>query len=104
MNQIELKQILETTGHPVAYRSFKTHTSPPFIVYLFAGSDDLIADNHNYHEISQFQIELYTIKKDLEAESKLEAILKSNRLPYNKNETYIDSEEIYQIVYQVSLI
>ena len=104
MTQAELYQALESIGYPVAYGSFSSHVTPPFIVYKFAYSNDIMADNVNYVAIDDFQVELYTTKKDLVAEQKVQDKLKELGLPYRKFETYLDEEKMYQILYEVQLI
>jgi hypothetical protein len=63
MTQAELYQALESIGYPVAYGSFSSPVTPPFIIYQFAYSNDIMADNVNYVAIDDFQVELYTTKK-----------------------------------------
>ena len=104
MTQAELYQALKSIGYPVAYGSFSSPVTPPFIVYQFAYSSDMIADNHNYVDIENFQVELYTDKKDFAAEKKVQDKLKELGLPYRKFETYLDTEKMYQILYEVQLI
>lgn len=48
---------------------------PPFICYLLPGSDNFAADGKVYHKISRVNVELYTDKKDLNAEQKVEDAL-----------------------------
>jgi len=104
MTQAELFQALKAIGYPVAYSHFDSPPQPPYIVYLFAYSSDLMADNQNYVEVSNFQIELYTSKKDLMAERKVQDKLKELQLPYTKTETWIDSEKLFQVIYEIQLI
>jgi len=108
MNLIELKTILEATGYPVAYlRFYETNDQPlpqpPFIVFISAYSSNFMADNQVYKEINNIQIELYTDKKDVDAENKLATILNENELPYSTTETFIESENLYQKIYEVRL-
>lgn len=100
----ELKTGLVDTGLPVVYYEFKESVTPPYIAYMFDSSDDLKADNKNYKDISDVNIELYTTKKDLTSEGLLEAKLKEMKLPYYKIENWIESEKLFQILYQVRLI
>lgn len=109
MTQTELFQALKAIGYPVAYSHFEGTPQnpappPPFITYQFAYSNDLMADNLNYAEISNFQVELYTAKKDLVAEQKVQDKLKELRLPYTKMENWIDEEKLFQIIYEIQLI
>ncbi|MGG3737534.1 hypothetical protein [Aeribacillus pallidus] len=104
MTQAELYQALKSIGYPVAYGSFSSPVTPPFIVYQFAYSNDMMADNINYVPIENFQVELYTDKKDLAAEKKVQDKLKELGLPYRKFETYLDEEKVYQILYEIQII
>lgn len=100
----DLADGLELTGYPVAYRRFKSPQAPPFVVYLFAEGADLMADNENYLPIGDYHVELYTANKDPTAEAAVETQLKALGLPWAKLETFIDTENMYQILYQVRLI
>ena len=63
MSMQKLYTALSATGISVAYRSFITPQTPPFIVYLYSGSDDFYADNENYVQVGNWQVELYTETK-----------------------------------------
>ncbi len=104
MTLAELKKLLDATGYPVAYSHFNEAKPVPYICYLVTYSPHLHADNKVYHKIDSVDIELYTDKKDLHAESVLEAILDSNDLPYEPIETFIESEKLFQKIYEVRLI
>lgn len=109
MTLIELKNILEATGFPVAYSHFvetdhEALPEPPYILYLVVYSSNLMADNTVYKSIQNVQIELYTDKKDLDAESVLETVLNENEIPYDTTETYIESEQLFQKIYEMRLI
>jgi hypothetical protein len=108
MNLIELKEILMATGYPVAYLRFvetenEPLPNPPFIVYLSAYSSNFMADNQVHHEIDNVQIELYTDKKDQIAENKIATVLNDHEMPYQTTETFIESENLYQKIYEVRL-
>jgi hypothetical protein len=104
MTQAELYQALKSIGYPVAYGSFSSPVTPPFITYQFAYSNDMMADNINYVPIENFQVELYTDKKDLATEQKVQDKLKELGLPYRKFETYLDEEKVYQILYEIQIL
>lgn len=100
----ELKNILDTLGINVAYSHFVKETSTPYLVYYVDGTDNMLADNKVFYKNVGVTIELYTDKKDVALEERLEELLNQNELPYEiVSETYIDSEEVYEIVYQISL-
>ena len=104
MTLSELRTQLLTLGMPAEYGGFINSPTPPYIIYVHAYSADMIADNQNYVDIGNFQIELYTVKKDPTSEGLVEALLKSLRLPYLKVEAFIDSLKLRQVVYQIQLI
>ncbi|MCI0766060.1 hypothetical protein [Bacillus sp. TL12] len=109
MTLSELKQILDATGYPVAYSHFaatpkKPVPSPPYICYLVEGSSNMIADNKVYQKINDVNIELYTTKKNLVAEAKLEKALDDHGIPYESFEAFIESEKLFQKIYEVRLI
>ncbi|EJR95249.1 hypothetical protein [Bacillus cereus] len=105
----ELTKILEATGYPVAYSHFtaipnKPVPAPPYICFLVDGSANLMADNKVYHKINDLIIELYTTKKDLVTEAKLEKVLDDHEIPYDSYGTFIESEKMYQKIYETRLI
>jgi hypothetical protein len=109
MNLIELKEILEATGIPVAYSHFTAGDNepvpdPPFICYLVTYSANFHADNKVYQSVQTVQIELYTDKKDLDAEAKVEAALNDAEIPFQSTEIYIDSEQLFEKIYEVRVI
>lgn len=98
-----LCEILKTTGLPVAYLVFKTPQKPPYICYFVTNSNNKSADNVVWQKINHVQIELYTARKDREAEQKLEDALTSEGIFFESAETYIDSEKIYQKIYETEV-
>ena len=54
--------------------------------------------------LNNIQIELYTNKKDLQEEAKLEDILDSHEITYQTSETFIESEGIFQKIYEMRMI
>lgn len=99
----ELKAILESSGLPVTYRAWPEGEAPtlPYICYLSTGSSNFAADGVVYEEFQRVQIELYTKLKDEETEDKVEQTLSS--FVWEKTEEYIDSEECYQILYEIEV-
>lgn len=97
------KELLETSGFPVAYHSFPAKEDPPmpYIVYLTPYSKNFKADGRVYASLKSMQVELYTQFKDLEAEAKVEAALEEYY--YRKSETWIDSENCYEVIYELEV-
>jgi hypothetical protein len=104
MNLAELNQLLRQTGYPVAYSHFNSAKEAPFITYLVAFSSNQFADNKVHKKIQNVQVELYTNYKDLTAESTLETILDANEIPYETTETFIESEQLFQKIYEIGVI
>lgn len=94
-------EILNKTKIPFAYDHFAEGESPsaPFICYQVPRSENMSADGRVYHKLSEVRIELYTDKKDLETELKVETILDEYSIFYNKEETWIESEKLYEVVF-----
>ena len=98
----EIVLLLEQlTGIPYAYSHFTEGEAPapPFICYLCPGSDNFSADGRVYKKINDVRIELYTDKKEPATELRLETVLDSAGIFYNKTETWIESEKLYEVLY-----
>lgn len=97
----ELLQMLNEIQFPFAYHHFAEGESPepPFICYLLLGSDNFSADGGVYYKINEVHIELYTDLKDLAVEQKVEDVLDGHGIYYNKSETWIESEKLYEVLY-----
>ena len=97
----ELLQILSETQIPFAYHHFAEGESPdpPFICYLLPGSNNFSADGKVYYKINEVHIELYTDLKDLAVEQQLKDVLDEHGIFYNKSETWIESEKLYEVLY-----
>lgn len=73
--------------------------APPFICYLLPGSDNFAADGRVYYKINEVRIELYTDYKDIAVEQRLEAVLERHGIFYDKTETWIESERLYEVLF-----
>ena len=105
MTYDDITNMLKEAGLPLAYDHFAEGESPepPFLIFLFPGRDNMFADNGVYFKISQLNMELYTDKKDPELEEKLEDILTAHEIPWEKSEVWIDSEKMYEVLYQTEI-
>jgi hypothetical protein len=77
MTYDEVITMLEEAGLPLAYDHFAEGESPepPFLVFLYPGTDNMFADDTVYQKIDELNIELYTDAKDPETEARIEDIL-----------------------------
>ena len=103
MNLSELKTLLDSTGYPVAYDHFNDTPSVPFIAYLETGTVNFFADNKVYEKVIKVDVELYTDKKDLTAETALESVLDANEIPWEVLETWIESEKLLLRTYEIGV-
>lgn len=105
MTYDEIIEMLEEAGLPLAYDHFAEGESPepPFLVFLFPGSDNVFADDRVYYKINRLDVELYTDRKDPETEERIEDILDSRCLPWEKSEVWIESEKMYEVLFQTEI-
>ena len=98
-------ELLTALGIPFAYDHFAEGEcpEPPFICYLFPGSDNFGADGKVYYKINNVNIELYTDKKEPSVEQELEDALDAASIFYDKTEVWIDSEKLYEVLYQFEM-
>lgn len=73
------------------------------MVYLFPGTDNFSADGVVYQEIDELNIELYSEEKDPEAEKKIADWLTENGLFFEKQEYYIESEKMFQVIFETEV-
>ena len=94
-------EMLQEMNIPFAYDHFSEGESPepPFICYLIPGSDNFAADGKVYFKMNEVRIEMYTDFKDLDLESRVESVLDGHEIYYNKSETWIQSEKLYEVMY-----
>ena len=76
--------MLEELGLPFAYDHLAEGESPkpPFVCYLLPGSRNFAADGRVYHKGSEVRLDVYTDRKDLDLEARVEAVLDGHVL-YN---------------------
>lgn len=96
-----LIRMIEELGLPFAYDHFAEGESPepPFVCYLLPGSRNFAADGRVYYKGSEVRLEVYTDRKDLGLETRVEAVLDGHGVFYNKSEVWIGSERLYEVLY-----
>ena len=100
-----LVEMLQELKIPFAYDHFAEGESPepPFICYLIPGSDNFTADGRVYFKLNEVRIEMYTDFKDISLESRVEDVLDRHEIFYNKSETWIQSEKLYEVMYSFDM-
>ena len=100
-----LVEMLQELKIPFAYDHFAEGESPdpPFICYLIPGSNNFAADGRVYFKLNEVRIEMYTDFKDISLESRVEDVLDRHEIFYNKSETWIQSEKLYEVMYSFEM-
>lgn len=100
-------QLKSLTGFSkkVVYRAWPVGQAPalPFICFMVDESDNFGADDIVYKAINRVNIELYSKNKDTVSEGLIESLLGSLSIYWEKNETYIDDEQCYEIIYTIEV-
>lgn len=106
MTAEEIVTMLESTGFPVTYLQWPEKAVPalPYICYYFPNSNNFGADNVVYQKINALNVELYTTEKDFAAEELLENALGDASHFWQKSETYLTTEHMYEVLYQTEVI
>lgn len=101
----KLLKIINEIGLPFAYSHFSEGESPnpPFLVYLFPKNKHFGADGLVFYKNTEVDLEVYTDKKDLELEERIEEILDREKIYYEKSEVWIASERLYEVLYEFKM-
>ena len=105
MTHEEVLEMMEGIGLPYAYDHYAEGESPdpPFVVFLYPSADNFAADGIVYYAANVLRIELYTDKKDPDSEALVEAALTENEQFFNKSEVWIESERLYEVLYETEV-
>ena len=97
---------IDDIGIDFAYYSFPTDQAPPlpYLVYFYPNREDFIADNENYSRVETLVVELYTETKDFSMESIVEEFFEGYEITYDKTETFINKENMYQCYYEAQVL
>lgn len=93
--------VMKAIGIPYAYDHFAEGESPdpPFAVYRYPATDNFMADGIVFFPVNEVNIELYTDEKDPKIEKRIEAALKDQGIAFEKEETWIAEERLYEVIY-----
>ncbi len=105
MTYEEICEMVQEMGLPFAYHHFAEGESPkpPFVLFLSPGEHTFGADDLMYISFKRLDIELYTDEKSPETEQRVEEILTQYGIFYTKNETFIESERLYEVLYEMEV-
>lgn len=102
----ELSDLMDTIPVPHTYYAYPIGEVPdlPYFVFYYPGTDNFSADNVVYKQISSVRIELYANPKNFEAESKVEAVLDSAGIFWDKSETFISADHMFETIYEMEVV
>lgn len=103
MTQEELLNILKQSGIPIAYHHFDGESPLPCVVYYRTDNDNVLADNKVHISFKNYNVELYTPVKSKSLEEKIEKIFDDNEIVYEVDETYLESERVYEVIYFIQI-
>ncbi|MBQ8011905.1 MAG: hypothetical protein IJ265_10150 [Oscillospiraceae bacterium] len=105
MTYEEINDMMAEMGLPYAYHHFAEGESPqpPFLLFLSPGEETFSADNVAYYSFKQLDIELYTDKKNPVLEEEIEAVLTQHEIYFTKTESWIASEKMYEVLYEMTI-
>lgn len=106
MTREEIESMLNETEISYEYNHFEVEDAipPPFICYLTPESHNFAADGIVYQRINELDIELYTDQKEEALEKRIEDVLNSHEIFWEKTEGYIESEQMYEVLYEMEVI
>ena len=106
MTRAEIAEMLASAGYPVTYYSWPEKAAPelPYICYYYPNMTPEVADNTHHAEIYSLNVELYTKNKSFSAESTLETILLNAGMVFTKEETYLNDEGMYEVLYLMEVV
>lgn len=105
MTYKEIAAMVAEIGVPYAYYEFAdTAQAPPFVCFFYPDDSDVYADDSNYQTIKHLTIEVYTDTKDFALEATVESVLRSHGLTWARSETRIDSERMYEVIYDTEVV
>lgn len=100
----DFAKLLVSLGYPVFYDHFTSTQTLPFVVYMNPNDNTFGADNKVVHKTKNINVEVYTSKKDLALEAKIEKLFDDNELYYDDpDEVYIVSEKVYKRTYYLTI-
>lgn len=106
MTTQDIAAMVESIGLPNAYYQFPegTEQATPFVCFFYSYSSDVLADDCNYQKVERLIIELYTDTKDLDLEQTVEEVLASHGLVWSRDEEWIESERMLEVVYEMDVV
>ena len=105
MTYEQINEMMQEMELPFAYQHYAEGESPapPFLLFLSPGENTFSADNSMYFSFKMLDFELYTDVKNPELEKLVELVLKRHKIYYTKSEVWIESEKLYEVLYETEV-
>ena len=105
MTRRQLKTVLDGTGLPWAYRQWEEGEAPalPYGVFYAGRNNPFGADGVVYSASQRYTLELYSRDKDPASEDAVETALTAAGIFYTKDEAYITSERMNEVIYEIEV-
>lgn len=105
MSHDEVLRMMDEIDLPCAYDHFVEGEAPkpPFLAFLYPKAVNFAADGIAYFKVNRLDIELYTDLKQPELEERVEAVLLKYGIFYAKSEVWIESEKLYEVLYEMEV-
>ena len=106
MKLTEITEMIESFGLPCTYLQWEEGDAPalPYVAYYYPISRGEYADNTNYIQISQLNIELYTKSKNVDLENQIIQTLEQYSIPFESSETYLEDEKMYEVLFECEIL
>lgn len=106
MKSSMVENVLKKIGLPYVYYSWPEGAAPdlPYVVYYFPTGTTEAADNTVWHGSMTLNIELYTSQRSAVDEAKVEKALAFYDLPFDRSETYLNDEHMYEVLYEMEVL
>lgn len=105
----EVADTLATAGIPVTYRAWPESPDGeevpplPYICYYYPSMNPDVADDTHHAQINSLNVELYTQNKQFDVEAILEETLLNAGFVFEKEETFLDDENMYEVLYMMEV-
>ena len=106
MKLTEITEMIESFGLPCTYLQWEEGDAPalPYVVFYYSVNRGEYADDKNYIQISQLNIELYTKSKNVDLENQIIQKLEQYSIPFESSETYLEDEKMYEVLFESEVL
>lgn len=103
MTHAELEALLSHTNIPWTYHHWDSPPLPPYGVYLDLDDVLFYADNRTCFYAAMVRLEVYSLERDVHLDDAVRAVLDAAEIPYEANFTYIESEGLYETIFEIEV-